>query len=320
MKLSIAVPWYKSKESVRPFYERCLLAVEYIADFADIEFLFVEDGGCDGTWEILADLAHEDSRVKAVRLARNFGQHHALTACLDLCSGDWVVVMDCDLQDKPEEIPRLYAKSKEGFDIVCARRGRRQDNLWKRLSSRSFAFFFSWLSGMQYDCEVANFRIMSRKVIWAYRQMRESTRNLPSQLSWLGFRVGYVNVCHGARYSGSSSYTFARLMALAIDSMAAYSNKPLRLSIRIGVGLMMFSLCMAAWIFARKIFLGIPISGWASLMVSTWFIGGVIIGNFGIIGMYLGRIYDEVKGRPIYIIDESINLSLQETFGKKFTG
>lgn len=317
MKLSIAVPWYKSRESVQALYDRALIVFDSMSDFDQIEFVFVEDGGNDGTWEELIKLAHKDSCVKVARFSRNFGQHHALTACLDLSEGDWVVVMDCDMQDRPEEIPRLYAKTKEGFDMVCARRGKRQDRFWKRLSSRFFMATFNWLSGMNYDGEVGNFRILSHKMVQAYRRMGESTRNIPGQLHWLGFKTGFIDVVHGARYSGKSSYTLPKLIGLALDSIIAYSNKPLRLSIRVGVGLMVFSLCMAAWIFARKIFWGIPISGWASLMVSVWFIGGIIIGNLGIIGMYLGRIYDEVKGRPVYIIDESINISLQDSSNRR---
>lgn len=308
MKISIAVPWYKSKESVRPLYQRCLSAVSNIQDFTDMEFIFVEDCGADGTWEELVALAQEDSRVKAVRLSRNFGQHHALTACLDLCQGDWVVVMDCDLQDRPEEIPQLWKKAQEGFDMVCARRGKRQDSYWKRFSSSCFVKIFNWLSGMGYDGQVANFRIMSRKMVKAWRNMREATRNLGGQLQWLGFKVGYVDVCHGARYSGKSSYTFVKLLSLALHSILAYSNKPLRLSIQVGLILTIAALGMACWIIICKLLWGIPIDGWASLMVSVWFVGGIIIGNLGILGLYLGRIYDETKCRPLYIIDEAINI------------
>lgn len=309
MKLSIAVPWYKSKDSVFALYDRVCAAVAGISDFDQLEFVFVEDGGNDGTWEKLRELASRDQRVKAARLARNFGQHHTLTACLDLCTGDWIVVMDCDLQDRPEEIPRLYAKATEGFDMVCARRGKRGDSWAKRMSSRCFARVFSWLSGMQYDYEVANFRIFSSRVLHAYRTMREATRNLPGQLQWLGFSVGSVDVTHGSRYSGQSSYTFTKLFSLALNSIIAYSNKPLRLAIRCGILLTALSLGMSLWILIRKLFWGIPVAGWAGVMVSLWFIGGMLMGTLGIIGLYLGKIYDEVKYRPIYVLAESVNIS-----------
>ncbi len=309
MRLSIAVPWYKSRDSVFALHERVCAAVADMKDFDQLEFVFVEDCGEDGTWERLRELAARDARVKAARLARNFGQHHTLTACLDLCTGDWIVVMDCDLQDRPEEIPRLYARAREGFDMVCARRGKRKDSWTKRLSSRCFAKVFSWLSGMRYDCEVANFRIFSAKVLRAYRTMREATRNLPGQLQWLGFSVGYVDVEHGARHSGQSSYTFAKLFALALDSIVAYSNRPLRLAIRCGVLLTLLSLGMSVWICIRKLVWDIPVTGWAGVMVSLWFIGGIIMANLGVIGLYLGRIYDETKQRPIYVLAESVNIA-----------
>lgn len=309
MKLSIAVPWYKSRDSVFALHDKVCAAFAQMADFDQLEFVFVEDCGNDGTWEKLRELAAADPRVKAARLARNFGQHHTLTACLDLCTGDWIVVMDCDLQDRPEEIPRLYAKAAEGFDMVCARRGKRQDSWAKRMSSRCFAWVFSRLSGMPYDCEIANFRIFSSRVLHAYRTMREATRNLPGQLQWLGFSVGYVDVVHGARYSGRSSYTLSKLLTLAFDSIVAYSNKPLRLAIRCGALLTLLSLGMALWILVRKLFWGIPVEGWAGVMVSLWFIGGMIMGNLGIIGIYLGKIYDETKRRPLYVLAESINIA-----------
>lgn len=306
MRLSIVVPWYKSKSTVRPLYEQCLTALAAMPDFTSIEFVFVEDCGGDGTWDDIKTLALEDPRVRAFRFARNFGQHHALTAGLDACSGDWVVIMDCDLQDKPEEIPRLYAKAKEGFDMVCARRGTRLDKAWRRFSSRCFVAAYNWLSGLDTDGEVANFRIMKHQVVEAYCGMRESTRNTPGQLAWLGFNTGFVDVNHGARHSGNSSYTLAKLIALALDSIVAYSNKPLRISIVLGLLLLLFALGMAGYIVCRKLFFGIPVDGWASLMVSIWFIGGIIIGNLGLIGIYLGKVYDETKHRPIYIIAEQI--------------
>lgn len=319
MKLSILSPWYKSKDSVIAFFDESLLAYEAMPDFSSLEFIFVEDGGNDGTWEELERLAQKDERVKAFRLSRNFGQHHALTACLDLCDGDWVVVMDCDLQDRPEEIPNLWKTAKQGFDMVCARRGVRKDRLWKRISSQIFFKIFNYFSGLNYDSQVGNFRIMSRKVVEAYRQMPEATRTLVGQLQWLGFSVGYVNVQHGARYSGNSSYSLGKLVALALDSILAYSNRPLQFSIRVGFGISLISLFFAGWIMLRAFVWGIPVSGWASLMVSLWFIGGMILANLGIIALFVGKIYNETKHRPIYIIAESINAIFPED-GKKCKG
>lgn len=307
MKLSIAVPWYKSPGTVLPLYNQCMEAVAQLPEFTAIEFVFVEDGGQDQTWQEIAALAKEHNNVKAMRLSRNFGQHHALTACLDLCDGDWVVVMDCDLQDRPGEIPLLWAKAREGYDMVCARRGRRKDKIWKRFTSLCFGRIFTLLSGMKYDSQVGNFRIMSKKVVLAFRQMREATRNMGGQLQWLGFKVGYVDVRHGARYCGESSYTIPKLISLAVDSIIAYSDKPLRIFCALGSIFAFFAFIFALYIIMRKLLWGIDITGWTSLIISIWFLGGLLLASIGFLGLYIGHIYFETKHRPIYIVAERIN-------------
>ncbi len=308
MKISIVSPFYKSKESILPLYRRVQEALSQICSHDDMEFIFIEDAGGDGSWDVLADLASRDPRVKAVQFSRNFGQHYAITAGLELCSGDWAVVMDCDLQDRPEEIPRLYAKALEGYDMVCARRGKRKDPLWKRMASRVFVFLFRWLSGMNYDPEVANFRIVSRKVIDVYCSMQEKLRFFGGHLEWLGFSTAYINVEHGARYEGKSSYSFRKLVNLAVDTIIAYSDKPLRISIKMGFLIALGSFFYAMYLTFRKFALDIPVAGWTSMMVSLWFLGGIIIANLGIIGIYLGKVFDETKKRPLYVIDKRINI------------
>lgn len=266
--ISFVVPFYKSEKTVEPLYE-ALCDLEERISIERFEFVFIEDCGGDGTWEVIQKLASQDPRVKAVQFSRNFGQHYAISAGLELCSGDWAVVMDCDMQDRPEEIPRLYAKAMEGYDIVCARRGRRKDPLWKRWTSVVFAKTFSWLSGMKYDPEVANFRIISRKVIDAYCSMGEKLRFFGGHLEWLGFSAAYIDVEHGARHEGKSSYTLRKLINLAVDTIVAYSDKPLRLSIKTGFTMACFSFLYALYLGYRKLVLAIPVEGWTSIMVSV---------------------------------------------------
>lgn len=305
--ISIVVPFYKSKNTVLLLYDN-LCALSYSIIEETFEFLFIEDYGEDGSWELIKEIALKDPRVKAVHFSRNFGQHYAISAGLELCSGDWAVVMDCDMQDRPEEIPHLYAKALEGYDVVCARRGRRKDPLWKRWTSVLFAKTFSWLSGMKYDPEIANFRIISRKVIDAYCSMQEKLRFFGGHLQWLGFPTAYIDVQHCARHEGKSSYTFRKLLNLAIDTIVAYSDKPLRLSIKAGFIMACFSFFYAIYVIYRKFILGIPVEGWTSIMVSLWFLGGLIIANLGIIGIYMGKIFNETKNRPLYVISKRINI------------
>ncbi|MDR1731775.1 MAG: glycosyltransferase family 2 protein [Synergistaceae bacterium] len=305
--ISVVSPVYKAVGCVEELYRRIRQALESIEPKLSYEIVLVEDDGRDGSWEKMVELASRDPRLRVARLSRNFGQHPAITAGLSLTEGEWVVVMDCDLQDPPEDIPRLYAKALEGYDIVAARRGKRKDPFWKRFTSRLFLLFFNWLSGMSNDPEIANFRIVSRLVADAYLNMKEITPSFGAHLEWLGFSVGYIDIHHQPRYSGKSSYSFRKLLRLAANNIVAYSNKPLYISISVGFFMSFFSTLYALYLVLKKYWVGVTIDGWTSLMVSIWFLGGMVIANLGIIGLYLGKVYSETKGRPQYVIARSVN-------------
>ena len=301
MLVSVVIPVYKAEECLHELYRRLKISLETIS--SDFEIILVEDCGGDRSWDIIQELAQGDPRVKGIQFSRNFGQHYGITAGLDYCNGDWVVVMDCDLQDRPEEIPRLYAKAQEGFEVVLARRGRRQDALVKRLTSRLFYATLNYLADMRYDAEVGNFRIISRKVVNYYRQMRENLRFFGGLVDWMGFPSTSINVAHAERYAGETSYSFVKLWKLAIETIIAYSDKPLRLAIRFG-----FFMSFAALLYSIKIIYealqgSYTVLGWSSLMASIYFLGGIIISLLGIIGLYLGKTFDETKSRPLYIVN-----------------
>jgi dolichol-phosphate mannosyltransferase len=299
-QISIVTPVYRAEGCLEELYRRLAAALSGITQ--DFEIVMVEDCGGDRSWEIIRDLARRDARVKGIQFSRNFGQHYGITAGLDHCDGDWVVVMDCDLQDRPEEIPRLYAKAKEGHDVVLARRGQRSDRAAKRISSRLFYRLFSWLADTDYDGRSGNFCIVSRKVVASLRRMREQLRFFGGQVRWMGFPTAAIDVQHDERYAGPSTYTFAKLLRLATDTIIAYSDKPLRLSVRFGFVLAVLALCYGLYIIVRAALYGSPITGWASLIVSIYFIGGIIIAILGVIGIYLGKTFDEAKKRPLYIV------------------
>lgn len=307
MMLSVITPVYRSRNILVPLYEKITANVQCLPDFCDYEIIMVEDCGDDNSWAVIEQLALQDPHVKGLTLSRNFGQHHAITAGMDLSKGDWVVVMDCDLQDDPCAIPALWAKAQEGYDVVNVRRKRRKDTFVKRIRSRLFHLFLDWLSGMSYDPQVANYRIMSRKVVDTYKTMRESTRIVGLQIHWLGYPTATVEIPHADRFEGKSSYSIRKLMTLALDVAVSYSNKPLYISIVTGLLISLSSLGIALWFFIRNLIWKIPVAGWSSLMVSIWFLSGIIIANMGVLGIYIGKIYNETKHRPIYAIARRVN-------------
>ncbi|MDX8403664.1 MAG: glycosyltransferase family 2 protein [Mariprofundaceae bacterium] len=301
--LSVVIPVYKAAECLQELVSRLTASLETISE--DFECILVEDCGGDGSWEMICEIAKADPRFKGIQFSRNFGQHYGITAGLDHCVGDWVVVMDCDLQDIPEEIPRLYAKAMEGFDVVLAQRINRKDKAKKTLSSAIFYRLFNYLTDMNYDPKIGNFRIMSAKVVGNCRNMRENLRFLPGMLDWMGFPAAKIEVEHGARFAGKSTYSFRKLLSLAADTIIAYSDKPLRLSIKLGFSIAGLSFIIGIELLIRAMFYDIPVVGWSSLIVSLYFLGGIIIANLGIIGIYLGKTFDETKKRPLYIINHT---------------
>jgi len=301
--LSIVIPVYKAEDCLDELHRRLVESLERIT--LDFECLLIEDCGGDQSWQMIESICSQDTRFKGIQFSRNFGQHYGITAGLDYCRGQWVVVMDCDLQDAPEEIPRLYHKAQEGFDVVLARRMHRKDSTEKTLSSKMFYALFNYLTDMDYDPKVGNFRIMSAKVVKNCRKMRESMRFLPGMVHWLGFPYTSIDVEHGQRFSGASTYTFRKLLKLGGDTIIAYSDKPLRMSVKLGFGIAGLSFIFGLYLLVHAMFYHVPVLGWSSLIVSLYFLGGIIIANLGIIGIYLGKTFDESKGRPLYIINHT---------------
>lgn len=303
VEISVVIPVYKAESCLHELYRRLTASLTKITE--NYEILLVEDHGGDRSWEIIRELSQKDSRVKGYQFCRNFGQHYGITAGLDHCDGDWVVVMDCDLQDQPEEIPRLYEKAMEGYDVVLAKRGKRSDAFLKRVSSHLFYRCFNYLADLDYDPEVGNFRIISRRVTDAVVTMREQLRFFGGMVDWLGFPSASIKVEHAERFSGETSYDFRRLWRLACETIVAYSDKPLRISIRFGFTMAALAFATALYYIYRTLVYGSPVLGWSSLIVSIYLIGGIIIAVLGIIGLYLGKTFDQTKSRPLYVIMET---------------
>ena len=270
----------------------------------DYEVILVNDASPDGAWEVIQHLAKRDSRIKGVDLSRNFGQQAAITAGLSHSTGEWVVVMDCDLQDQPKEIVKLYAKAQEGYEVVFGRRYQRQDSSMKVAVSRLYRLVFDYFTETTSDPAVANFGIYKRKVIDAFLTMRERNRTLQLFIRWLGFRNTSINIEHAARIGGKSSYRFGKLLRMALSNIFSQSNKPLKISIAFGLLMSLSSLMYTGFLVIRQLMWDVRIPGWTSVMVSIYFIGGLLFANLGILGLYLGKVFDETKGRPLYVIRE----------------
>lgn len=300
--ISIVTPVYGCCKSLNSLYERLNKTLSTITN--DFEIIMVNDASPDNAWEVIEELAKKDSRVKGINLSRNFGQHKAITAGLDYVEGDWVVVMDCDLQDQPEEIIKLYNKAQEGYDIVVGKRFDRKDNFFKKMSSYLFYKIYNYLTDASVDKSIGNFGIYSKQVIDSVRLFREQIRSFGLFVLWSGFNRVEIDIDHAEREEGTTSYTFTKLINLAIDSIVAHSNKPLKLSVKLGFLLSFVSVIYSLWLVISYFVWSTPIEGWTSLIVSLYFLSGLIIGSVGMVGLYVGKIFDEVKQRPLYIVQE----------------
>ena len=300
--LSIVSPVYRGGELVEELVRRLQANVGPITE--EYEIILVDDRSPDDAWGRIRAQAARDPRVRGLRLSRNFGQHRAITAGLDRCRGEWVVVLDCDLQDRPEEIPALLAHAQTGFDLVLAQRTNRQDSWSKKMLSRGFYRVLSYLTETPQDAAVANFGIYHRRVIAAVLTMRESIQYFPTMVRWVGFRIGYLPVMHAPRAAGRSSYGLNRRLHQGLEILMANSDKPLRLAVKLGL------------LLSGGAFLFVPITlirywtgqiyqpGYTSLIISIWFFSGLLLSVLGLVGLYIGKTFEQVKNRPLYIVDE----------------
>lgn len=304
--ISIVSPVYYGERMVAELVRRNVGNVSTIT--GDYEIILVNDASPDNSWEEIVKQCAANPRVKGINLSRNFGQHYAITAGLHYATGEWVVVMDCDLQDRPEEIPNLYRKAQEGFDIVYARRAVRKDNRIKKSTSALFYRVFRQLSGIQSDKAVANFGIYRKQVVEEFNKMPEHARFFPSQIKYLGFKETAIDVEHSERPEGKSSYNLAKRFKLGFDVIVSNSNKPLRFAVGLGFCMSALSFLLALYNVIAKWAGVIQVPGYTTTVFSIWFVGGLLLLVMGIMGLYIGKIYDQVKGRQLFIIKDKVNL------------
>ncbi len=304
MKVSVVSPVYGSPQSLPELLSRLKETMLELTE--DYEILLVNDGCPKGSWEVIKQLSLEYPTVKGINLSRNFGQHYAISAGLELAAGELIVVMDCDLQDRPEEIPKLIKQLSKGYDFVVASRVERADSALKRLSSYWFHKCLTYMTRVESDHSVANFGVYSRKVIDAYLSVSEQIRSFPLHIRWLGFSSSNVEVSHNLRHSGESSYTLSKQLNLALDIVVSFSDRPMKLIVKFGLLVSLVSMFIAFCYVVRWLLYGSSVVGWTSLMVSFWFLSGILIMMLGVVGLYVAKTLQEAKGRPIYIIDEIV--------------
>jgi dolichol-phosphate mannosyltransferase len=260
-------------------------------------------------WEAIRQVCAVDKCVVGLNLSRNFGEHYAISAGLRYARGNWIVVMDCDLQNRPEDIPALYRKAQEGWDVVHARRVHKQFGFFKRMSSSAFHAVYDWMTGHKSDSSIAEFGIYSARIIREYNKLGEVARSFNCLIEYLGFQVTAIDVAHDSRADGGgSSYTFKKLFRLAMDSIIADSTRPLKLAVVAGFTMSFISVIMAAYNVIAYFFEFDRVRGYTTTIFSIWFACGLLLFMMGILGLYIGRIFDQVKARPIFIVMDELNV------------
>jgi hypothetical protein len=302
--ISIVSPVYRAEKILPILVSEINLVMERIGE--DYEIILVDDRSPDNSWEVMKVLSNQNPKIKSIRLSRNFGQHSAIFAGLTRTKGDWVVVMDCDMQDQPKEIAKLYKKALEGYDIVLGQRENRKDKFLKKLSSKLFYKVFNYLSGANFDNNVANFGIYHQKTIKSILDMGDYVKFFSLFINWIGFKSVSIPIEHGEREEGKSTYSVGRLFKQAFNVIISFSDKPLRLFINFGLSISVLSFIVGIYYLYLALTGKIAQPGFSSLILSIWFLSGIIISCIGIVGVYLGKTFDQAKDRPTFIIDEEV--------------
>jgi polyisoprenyl-phosphate glycosyltransferase len=310
--ISLVVPVYNESEVLGAFYDRATAALTALEGFTH-EFLFIDDGSLDGSYRQLAELASRDPRVRVLKFSRNFGHQIAITAGIDHAGGDCVVVIDADLQDPPELIEPMVEKWREGYDVVYGiRTDREGERPMKLITASAFYRLLGIVSDIEIPASVGDFRLLSRRAADQLRKLREKDRFIRGLVSWIGFRQTGVAYSRDKRYAGKTKYPYRKMIRFAFDGIFSFSTAPLKLATWVGYAASLLAFLYLISVFVQKA-LGYTVEGWATIMVALLFLGGVQLICIGILGEYLGRLFNEVKPRPMYILEETLGLDQAAT-------
>ncbi|WP_084312090.1 glycosyltransferase family 2 protein [Desulfobulbus elongatus] len=312
--LSIVIPCYNEEDVIGETINRLDMFCSALHDL-ETELIFVDDGSQDNTYNILKKSFFKYNNIKIISLSRNFGHQIAATAGIDAANGDAVVLIDADLQDPPEVISQMIAKWREGYDVIYGVRVERQgESVFKLATAKSFYRFLNRLSDVPIPLDTGDFRLMSRRVVDALRAMPERDRFIRGMVSWVGFRQAALAYKRAERFAGKSKYPLRKMLRFAADGIVSFSIKPLRLSIGLGIFSAALALLGIIYVFTVRLFSNNWVEGWAALMLAVLFTGGVQLISIGILGEYIGRIYGEIKKRPLYVVSEYTGFDKNSSF------
>lgn len=304
--ISVVIPVYGCPAALKPLHQRLTAVLRSLTE--NYEILLINDACPKGSWEIIERICREDKKVKGVNLSRNFGQIHSTNAGMQLSKGKYVVLMDCDLQDKPESIPDLYAEIEKGYDFVLSRRKDRQDSkltLW--LSGLFYKVYNHFSEGMYFDHDIGNLSIASRKVVDEYNKILDRNKSYVPMLIWMGYHSSVIDLEAEERFEGKSSYTFSKKIDMAIDLLTSNSIRPLKLVMKCGMLIAMVAFVYLSIQVIRYFVRGDLSEGWTSIIASIFLMSGIILICLGGVGLYLGNIFNQTKGVPEYIVSEILN-------------
>ncbi len=311
-RISVIVPCYNEEEVLLTTHQRLTEVLEKLQGY-EYELIYVNDGSRDKTLPMLRDIARTDRRVKLLSFSRNFGHQIAITAGLDYCSGDAAVVIDADLQDPPHLIADMVRSWEQGADVVYGkRRDREGETFFKLFTARLFYRFINRLADVDIPLDTGDFRLMNRKALNAFLKLRERHRFVRGMVAWVGFKQEALEYDREARFAGTTKYPFRKMMRLAFDAIMGFSNVPLRLASFVGFITSFLAFAGILYALYAKLFTNETVAGWTFLMIAILFIGGITLVVLGIIGEYIGRIYSEIKQRPLYLIQEQMGFGVTD--------
>jgi dolichol-phosphate mannosyltransferase len=301
-EICVVAPIFNEENTISEFVKQVVNNVKQLN--SEYEIILIDDGSNDNSWMEIQKEAQKNGNVRGLKLSKNFGHHYAISAGLHKSAAKWTVVMDSDLQDRPEVIKDLYLKANEGYEVVFVSRTNRPESFPYLFLQKLFYKLLNLFSGIKFNSKQANFSIINYKVVNAFKLFPEKSRFYGSTIKWLGFKRSEISASHGKRLNGKPSYTLRKRIRLAVDIILSFSERPLKLSVGLGVATSLFAIISSLNLFWKALTKGYTVLGWASVIISVMFFSGVILIVLGIIGLYLGKVFNEVKNRPLYLISE----------------